>query len=463
MIELAYCPFQYGAFALELPMTSRFRILSTLCLALTLGLGLGSRYALAADTSPSGVSSDQQSTLPLKELQTFSEIFQRIKQDYVKPVSDSELLNNAIQGMLTGLDPHSAYLDANAFKQLQIDTTGEFGGLGIVVGAKDGFIQVISPIDGTPAEHAGIKPGDIITRINNESVLGLGLDQAVKLMRGKPGTVIKLEVVREGSSKPLHFTLKREIIRVDSVKGHMLEPGYGYIRINSFQANTPASLNKAIARLDKANKGPIKGLVLDLRNNPGGVLNAAVEVSNAFLNHGLIVYTKGRMPDSDLRFDATPGDILHGAPMIVLVNGGTASAAEIVSGALKDNRRALLVGTRTFGKGSVQTVLPLSQDTAVKLTTALYYTPNGHSIQAEGIQPNIVIEPLSVGKSLSDHFKALREADLAGHLANPNGKHQIGTAGTSDLDLAHTDFQLYEALTVLKGLALSQDAHSSAG
>ncbi|AOV15855.1 peptidase S41 [Acidihalobacter aeolianus] len=443
-------------------MTFRSRILSTLCLTLALGAGFGMSSAMAdsAATAPQ----QPKDALPLKELQAFSEIFQRIKQDYVKPVSDKELLDNAIQGMLSGLDPHSAYLDANAFKQLQIDTTGEFGGLGIVVGTKDGFIQVISPIDDTPAQRAGIKPGDIITRINGESVQGIGLDKAVKMMRGKPGTEVKLEVVREGENKPLNFTLKREVIRVDSVKSRMLEPGYGYVRITSFQANTPASLKKAIDQLDRDNKGPLKGLVLDLRNNPGGVLNAAVGVSDTFLNKGLIVYTKGRMPGSDLRYDATPGDILHGAPMVVLVNGGTASAAEIVSGALKDNHRALIVGTRTFGKGSVQTVLPLSRDTAVKLTTALYFTPNGHSIQAEGIEPNIVVEPLAVGKSLTEGFKALREADLSGHLANPDGKVQPRANGKGDPGLARSDFQLYEALTVLKSLVLSAGFHGrSAG
>lgn len=441
-------------------MTSRFRILSILCLTLAIGIGPGVRYALAAGATAETAQA-QKDMLPLKELQTFSEIFQRIKQDYVKPVSDKELLDNAIQGMLTGLDPHSAYLDANAFKQLQIDTTGEFGGLGLVVGTKDGFIQVVSPIDDTPAQRAGIKPGDIITRINDVSVQGLGLDQAVKMMRGKPGSEVKLEIARQGASKPLHFILKREVIRVDSVKSHMLEPGYGYVRITSFQANTPASLKKAIDKLDHENKGPLKGLVLDLRNNPGGVLSAAVGVSNAFLNRGLIVYTKGRLADSDLRYEATPGDALHGAPMVVLVNGGTASAAEIVSGALKDNHRALIVGTRTFGKGSVQTVLPLSHDTAVKLTTALYFTPNGHSIQAEGIEPNIVVEPLAVGKSLSDGFQTLREADLAGHLANPDGKAKAAHDGKGDPSLARTDFQLYEALTVLKSLALSQSFRSA--
>lgn len=443
-------------------MTFRSRILSTLCLTLALGASLGMPPAKADGAA--AAPQQQKDALPLKELQTFSEIFQRIKQDYVKPVSDKELLDNAIQGMLSGLDPHSAYLDATAFKQLQIDTTGEFGGLGLVVGTKDGFIQVISPIDDTPAQRGGIKPGDIITRINGESVQGIGLDQAVKMMRGKPGTEVKLEVVREGENKPLNFTLKREVIRVDSVKSRMLEPGYGYVRITSFQANTPASLKKAIDRLDRDNKGPLKGLVLDLRNNPGGVLNAAVGVSDAFLNKGLIVYTKGRMPGSDLRYDATQGDILHGAPMVVLVNGGTASAAEIVSGALKDNRRALIVGTRTFGKGSVQTVLPLSHDTAVKLTTALYFTPNGHSIQAEGIEPNIVVEPLAVGKSLTEGFKALREADLSGHLANPDGKAQQHANGKGDPGLARNDFQLYEALTVLKSLVLSAGFHGrSAG
>ncbi|WP_455380556.1 S41 family peptidase [Acidihalobacter prosperus] len=434
-------------------MTSRFIEVCKIWLVLAVIGGPGVQSVFAA----SNHQATQSNTLPLKELQTFSEVFQRIKQDYVKPVSDKKLLDNAIQGMLSGLDPHSAYLDANAFRQLQIDTTGQFGGLGIVVSAGNGFIQVVSPIDGTPAQKAGIKPGDIITRINGKSVQNLSLDQTVKMMRGKPGTKVTLEVARKGESKPLHFTITRKIIHIDSVKSRMLEPGYAYIRITSFQANTAASLKKAIKKLDHENKNPLRGLILDLRNNPGGVLNAAIDVSNAFLNRGLIVYTKGRMADANVQYKATKGDILDGAPMVVLVNGGTASAAEIVSGALKDNHRALIVGTRTFGKGSVQTVLPLSDKTGVKLTTALYFTPDGHSIQAEGIKPNILVKPMAVNKSPNDNFRTLREVDLEGHLANPEGNHLSPRKHQDILKLAHTDFQLYEGLTVLKSLVLSEN------
>lgn len=434
-------------------MTSRFFEVCKIGLILAVIGGLGVRSVYASSNHQA---TTQHNTLPLKALQTFSEVFQRIKQDYVKPVSDKKLLDNAIQGMLSGLDPHSAYLDARAFRQLQIDTSGEFGGLGIVVSMNNGFVQVVSPIDGTPAQRAGLKSGDIITRINGKPVQDLSLDQTVKMMRGKPGSKVKLEVARKGDGKPLHFTIKREIIHIDSVKSRMLEPGYAYIRIASFQANTAASLKKAIKKLDQENKNRLDGLILDLRNNPGGVLNAAIDVSNAFLNRGLIVYTKGRMADSNVQYKATKGDILHDVPMVVLVNGGTASAAEIVSGALKDNHRALIVGTRTFGKGSVQTVLPLSHNTGVKLTTALYFTPNGRSIQAEGIQPNIVVQPLAIGKPLNESYRPLREADLEGHLANPEGNPLSPKKNQGILKLAHTDFQLYEGLTILKSLVLSE-------
>lgn len=398
-------------------------------------------------------------TLPLAELHTFVEVMQKIKQDYVEPVSDKQLLKNAINGMLTGLDPHSAYLDATQYKQLKINTSGRFGGLGIVVAPDKGFIKVVSPIDDTPAQRAGLRSGDVIVRINGESVEGMKLDQAVKRMRGAPGTSVELEIIRPGHPTPLRFTLKREIIRVDSVKSRLLEPGYGYARIASFQSATSADLLKALTKLKKTNKAPLRGLVLDLRNNPGGLLNAAVSVSNTFLSHGLIVYTKGRMPNSSHRFEALAGDALNGAPIVVLVNGGTASAAEIVAGALKDNHRALVVGTRTFGKGSVQTVLPLSQDTAIKLTTALYYTPNGHSIQAEGIRPDITVEPLQVKATATPRIDSFREADLSGHLKNPEAAKLPHSGGKdAELALAHKDFQLYEALTVLKSLVLARPA-----
>ncbi|APZ41744.1 S41 family peptidase [Acidihalobacter ferrooxydans] len=443
-------------------MKARYRVV--LALLVGLGAGLGIPSAAHADTPPAAASGTKNNDgLPLKELRTFVEVMQRIKQDYVEPVSDKTLLDNAIKGMVTGLDPHSAYLDAKSYKQLRIDTTGKFGGLGIVVAADKGFIKVISPIDGTPAQRAGIKAGDIIIRINGTSVRDMGLDQAVQMMRGKPGSTVKLEIARPGTAKPLNFTLKREIIKVDSVKSRMLEPGFGYVRISSFQSNTTADLQRALRTLDAQNKAPLKGLVLDLRNNPGGLLNAAVGVSNTFLNKGLIVYTKGRIADADRRFKATAGDLLHGAPIVVLVNGGTASAAEIVSGALQDNHRAIIVGTRTFGKGSVQTILPLSRDTALKITTALYYTPDGRSIQAKGIEPNIVIKPLQVSKTANPGFGMLHEADLSGHLQNPNAKG-ADAASSAETGLAQRDFQLYEALTVLKSLAYAhQNTAAAAG
>ncbi|WP_455384371.1 S41 family peptidase [Acidihalobacter prosperus] len=448
-------------------MKARYRAVLALLAGLAIGAGSAFYLSVPAAAATNGDSSAAKSIdgLPLDELRTFVEVMQRVKQDYVKPVSDKELLDNAIRGMLTGLDPHSAYLDAKSFRQLQIDTTGQFGGLGIVVGTENGYLKVVSPIDGTPAQRAGIKTGDMIIRINGTSVRDMNLDQAVQMMRGKPGTTVKLDIVRPGAQKPMSLTLKREIIRVDSVRSHMLEPGFAYVRITSFQSSTTASLHKALRKLVKDNKGPLKGIVLDLRNNPGGVLNAAVGVSDTFLSKGLIVYTKGRIADSDLRYTAHPGDMLKGAPIVVLVNGGTASAAEIVSGALQDNHRAIIVGTPTFGKGSVQTILPLSRDTAVKITTALYFTPNGTSIQAEGIKPNIVVDPLQVGKANNGGVGMLREADLSGHLNNPDGTPKAGANDQSNGDpsLAQRDFQLYEALTVLKSLAFTQQKAAAAG
>ena len=449
-------------------MKARYRAVLALLAGLAFGAGSAFFLSVPATAATNGASSTAAKSidgLPLDELRTFVEVMQRVKQDYVKPVSDKELLDNAIRGMLTGLDPHSAYLDAKSFRQLQIDTTGQFGGLGIVVGTENGYLKVVSPIDGTPAQRAGIKTGDMIIRINGTSVRDMNLDQAVQMMRGKPGTTVKLDIVRPGAQKPMSLTLKREIIRVDSVRSHMLEPGFAYVRITSFQSSTTASLHKALRKLVKDNKGPLKGIVLDLRNNPGGVLNAAVGVSDTFLSKGLIVYTKGRIADSDLRYTAHPGDMLKGAPIVVLVNGGTASAAEIVSGALQDNHRAIVVGTPTFGKGSVQTILPLSRDTAVKITTALYFTPNGTSIQAEGIKPNIVVNPLQVGKANNGGVGMLREADLSGHLNNPDGTPKAGANSqpNGDPSLAQRDFQLYEALTVLKSLAFTQQQAAAAG
>jgi carboxyl-terminal processing protease len=400
--------------------------------------------------------------LPVEELRNFSDVFGRIKNDYVEDVDDKELLESAVRGMLAGLDPHSSYLDSEQFKELQVGTSGQFGGLGIEVGMEDGFVKVISPIDDTPAQKAGVEAGDLIIRLDDTPVKGMTLNEAVKIMRGKPGEPLMLTIVREGVEQPLKIKIVRAIIKVKSVKSRMLEEGFGYLRISQFQSKTADGMVKAINKLKKESKGNnLKGLVLDLRNNPGGVLNGAVAVSDAFLKKGLIVYTEGRVNDSKLRFNATPDDIIDNAPLVVLVNQGSASASEIVSGALQDHKRAIIIGTRTFGKGSVQTILPLSNGSAVKLTTARYYTPSGRSIQAEGIVPDIELEQIRVS-ALDKKFEPIKEADLSGHLSNGNGskskkKKSSGEEGEEKVSLAQSDYQLYEALNLLKGLSIQRE------
>ncbi len=402
--------------------------------------------------------------LPLDELRTFTGVLDAVKQDYVEPVKDKDLLENAIRGMLSNLDPHSAYLDAEAFQDLQIGTSGEFGGLGIEVGQEDGFLKVIAPIDDTPAQRAGIRSGDLIIRLDDTSVKGMSLADAIQRMRGQPNTPITLTIVREGVRKQLKFKLIREVIQVKSVKSHLLDPGFGYVRITQFQAKTTQNLEQALQELEQKNKSPLRGVVLDLRNNPGGVLNGAVDVVDDFLEAGVIVQTKGRGNGSDQSFKATPGDLLKGAPLVVLVNGGSASASEIVAGALQDHHRAIILGERTFGKGSVQTILPLGNGTAVKLTTARYYTPNGRSIQAEGIEPDIKVKPLKIAASDSNtDTDSIKEADLTGHLRNDRTEKTDSTSVDSaatpktDGDLAQSDYQLSEALNLLKGMILLQD------
>ena len=393
--------------------------------------------------------------LPLDEIRTFTEVFAKVKNDYVEPVNDRKLLESAIRGMLEGLDPHSAYLNKEAYEELQEGTSGEFGGLGLEVGMEDGFVKVISPIDDTPAQRAGIQPGDLIIRLNDTPVKGMSLNDAVNIMRGKPGTSITLTVVREDQEKPLDIVLIRDVIKIKSVRSRTLEPGFGYLRISHFQIHTADEVRTALLKLKKDNKGSLKGLILDLRNNPGGILSAAVGVSDFFIDKGLIVYTEGRVSDSRLRFTAKPDDILDKAPMVVLVNAGSASASEIVAGALQDSKRAIIMGQQSFGKGSVQTILPLSSDTALKLTTALYYTPSGRSIQASGITPDIVIDKLKVA-NVEDQPDTIKEADLSHHLDNKtkqggagsNAKQEKGSA------LPTKDYELYEALNVLKGLSL---------
>jgi carboxyl-terminal processing protease len=399
-------------------------------------------------------------TLPIEELRTFSDVFGRIKNDYVVDVDDKELIENAIRGMLSGLDPHSSYLDAEQFTELQVGTTGQFGGLGIEVGMENGFVKVIAPIDDTPAQRAGVQAGDLIIRLDDTPVKGMTLGEAVKVMRGKPGSDIELTIVRDGLDKPLNLTITRDIIKVKSVKARMLEPGFGYLRISQFQSKTAANLVDAIEGLKKENSGPLGGMVLDLRNNPGGVLNGAVAVSDAFLDKGLIVYTEGRIADSKLRFNATPDDVINGAPLVVLVNQGSASASEIVAGALQDHKRAIIVGSKTFGKGSVQTILPLSSESALKLTTARYYTPSGRSIQAEGITPDIELDRVKF-TSVERNIEPLKEADLSRHLENGDGGKKGKSSDDDDEDdsksLAADDYMLYEALNLLKGLVILQD------
>jgi len=406
-------------------------------------------------TTGSGVVAEKQSTLPLEDLRTFTEIFDKIKNDYVEPIEDKTLLENAIRGMLSGLDPHSSYLSPDDFMDLQAGTSGEFGGLGIEVGMEDGFIKVIAPIDDTPAQRAGVEPGDLIVRLDDTPVKGMSLNDAVKIMRGKPGTEIVLTIVREGKQQPLELTLIRDVIKVTSIKSRTLEEGYGYIRITQFQSRTGENLRQSLSQMKKDNGGSLRGLVLDLRNNPGGVLSAAVSVSDTFLKKGLIVYTEGRLAGTKLKFNAKPTDVLNGAPLVVLVNSGSASASEIVAGALQDHKRAVIMGATTFGKGSVQTILPMENNSALKLTTARYYTPSGTSIQATGITPDIILDDLHVSKSKTSAQTQVTESDLTGHLDGNEDSTQPGATSNTGT-LASDDYALYEALNLLKGLAILQ-------
>jgi len=425
---------------------------------LPLALSLGCILALLSGPGVNASDGSHRShqALPLDDLRTFAEVYGRIKDDYVESVEDKALLKSAIRGMLSGLDPHSSYLDKDQYRELQVGTSGEFGGLGIEVGMEDGFVKVIAPIDDTPAQRAGLQAGDLIIRINDKPVKGLSLSEAVDMMRGKPGTEIRLTVMHGNGGKPREVTIVRDIIRVQSVKSRLLEPGYGYLRISNFQARTASDMLDAISKLKGESKGRLKGLVLDLRNNPGGVLNAAVEVSDAFVTDGLIVYTQGRLPSSKLQFRAGPDDVLSGAPLVVLVNGGSASASEIVAGALQDHRRALIMGTKTFGKGSVQTIVPIDDATALKLTTARYYTPSGRSIQAHGIEPDIVLERGEFKLLDKPEVDSLTEADLRNHLEGDTGEGD--DAPKTAEALVADDFQVAQALNVLKGLNILRDA-----
>ncbi len=462
-------------------MRSKFEKISLITIGAVLGITLSLNYPAIAEknTKPQ---------LPLDELRTFAEVYGKIKSDYVESVEDKKLINEAINGMLTGLDPHSSFLDVEGFKDLQAGTQGEFGGLGIEVGMEDGLVKVISPIEDSPAFKAGIKSGDLIMQLDEKLVKGMSLNDAVKIMRGKPNTPIKLTVLRKGENKPLYITLTRAIIKTQSVKFKLSEPNYPYLRITQFQEHTGEDLAKAIKTLREQNKGPFKGLVLDLRNNPGGLLNAAVGVSGAFIpKDALVVYTEGRTPDAKMQLTVNPANYSRGGesadylkdlpadiksiPMVVIVNGGSASASEIVAGALQDHKRAVIMGTQSFGKGSVQTILPMNNGTAIKLTTARYFTPNGRSIQAKGIVPDIIVEDPA---NPSDAGLNLREADLSRHLSNP--KEAEAPAKTEAAKPASpkeeskekhvefkpieagtkSDFQFMQAINLLKGMDIIQ-------
>ena len=389
-------------------------------------------------------------SLPLNQLQAFSEVYLKIKQNYVQDVSDKELFDNAIKGMLQGLDPHSTFLNEKDFKDLKIGTRGEFGGLGIEVTMEDGFVKVITPIDDTPAFDAGVKPGDLIIEIDGSSVKGLSLNQAVDLMRGKVGEPILLSIARKGENGPLDIKIIRAKIKVKSVKYEIIHDNYGYIRISSFQNKTGKNLYDAISDLNSKSKGNIKGYVVDMRNNPGGVLGAAVDVSDAFIKgKKKLVFTKGKSEDAMYEFISNDVDLAEGKPIVVLINGGSASASEIVAGALQDHKRAIIMGTQSFGKGSVQTILPITSKTAVKITTARYYTPDGRSIQAKGITPDIIVKDLELSSALDN--KMLKESDLKGHLKNTDKKKNEDVKEAQDKRL-EKDYQLSEAINLLKGL-----------
>ncbi len=408
-------------------------------------------------------------------LTLFGDVFERVRAEYVEPVNDRDLIENAINGMLTGLDPHSSYMNAKSFRDMQVQTRGEFGGLGLEVTSENGIIRVVSPIDDTPAARAGVKAGDLITMLDGQTVQGLTLNEAVDKMRGPAGSQIHLTIKRDGVNTPIELAMQREVIRIQVVRSH-LEGDIGYVRLTSFNEQTDPGLRKAVQELKQKAGGSLRGIVLDLRNNPGGLLDQAVSVSDDFLDQGEVVSTRSRHPEESQRWNAKSGDITNGLPVVVLINGGSASASEIVAGALQDHHRAVVVGTRSFGKGSVQTVMPLQGNGAMRLTTARYYTPSGRSIQGLGITPDVEV---AASRTETPHFGPEREADLNKALRNQGGAPQPATPPartdlpavakeipklppegfpTFDAAKPDTDFQLQEGLVVLRAMATQRRA-----
>jgi carboxyl-terminal processing protease len=440
---------------------------------------VGQHFGFSLGVPAAYADTDETNADTYRLLTLFGDVFERVRADYVDPVSDKELINNALNGMLTGLDPHSGYMDAAQFRDMQVQTNGEFGGLGIEVSEDSGLIKVISPIDDTPAAKAGIKPGDIITALDGKTVLGLSLADAVERMRGPPNSRIVLTIKRAGVDNPVEVPITREIIHIQVVKSRLEPDDIGYIRLSQFTEQADSSIKQAVAKLKQQGGGKLNALVLDLRNDPGGLLDQAVAVASDFVGQGEIVSTRARHPDDSQRWDAKGADIIPGTPLIVLVNNGSASSSEIVAGALQDHRRAVLLGERTFGKGSVQTVIPLPGNGAMRLTTARYYTPSGRSIQGLGITPDVNVAET---RNPEAHFGPEREADLNGTIKNEGGTGQVSLPPRTDLppiakaipdrppvgfpkfDPAkpdQTDFQLQQAIVLAKAMA-AQKASTAA-
>jgi carboxyl-terminal processing protease len=396
-----------------------------------------------------------------RQLNLFGDVFERVRSQYVDEVGDEDLIETAINGMLVSLDPHSSYLDEDDFQEMQVQTRGEFGGLGIEVTMENGIVKVVSPIDETPAYRAGVQAGDYVTHLDGESIMGMNLSEAVDKMRGKVGTSIELTIRREGEAEPLKISITRDIIKIRSVRHKTLEGDIGYMRVTTFNQNTESGLKKSIAAIKDELGEELKGYVLDLRNNPGGLLEQAIAVSDLFLDKGEIVSTRGRHEFDTKRDNASSGDFIEGKPLVVLINGGSASASEIVAGALQDHRRAILLGTKSFGKGSVQTVIPLPGHGAMRLTTARYYTPSGRSIQAKGIEPDIEVEPAKIESYAEYEDRRYRESDLRGALDNGEGKKENKdtdkTSSKEDEDSEEgeiADYQLSRAIDLIRGVAL---------
>lgn len=420
----------------------------------------------AKTISASTIGQAKTNNLPKKDIQRFVQTIAVIKHYYIKKVNDNKLFSNAIKGMVSSLDPHSAFLDSSALKDLQSTVSGQFVGVGIELTSSNGALKVISPLEGTPAFRAGVKPNDLIVKINGQLVQNLSLREAVNRIKGPRGSKVVLTILRKNETKPLNLSITRDVIKLKTVTSKLLAPGYGYVRISFFQGPVAKMLKKSIAQLKKKSGGKLKGLVLDLRNNPGGLLIESARIADLFLDadkikkyNDLIVYTKGRIKGSNLKYKAHPNDQIKGVPMVVLVNGGSASASEIVAGALQDYRRAVVMGTRSFGKGSVQTVIPVGNNDAVKLTTALYYTPAGRKIQARGIQPNVMVPELKVDTKKITGLLDVDESDLQNHLLNKEGKAKaearikaLKEQQKAVIALAKKDYQLYEALMFLKGM-----------